>query len=149
MTTLLHERSMHIDAPVEKVFAYLKEPAHFFASFPEKDRAHNALVEVNLTEEGLGSTYKFMGRLLLLFHMEWTFERTEYVPNERIVDTGSMGGVWTYTFEPDGTGTKLSIGFGWTEKLPQFAAQAMDRVSWNGDDDLDLMLTEIREAIED
>jgi uncharacterized protein YndB with AHSA1/START domain len=148
MTTQLHERSMHIDAPLEMVFDYVKDPHHFFEAFPEKDRAHMALAEVNLTSDGIGSTYRVMGRMFFLFHMEYVATRTEYVPNQRIVDTVNAGGVWTYTFEPDGTGTTLSIGFGWTEKWPRPAAVLMDRMSWDGDHDLDLMLASIKKAIE-
>ena len=55
-----------------------------------------ALVEVNLTPEGVGSTFKMMGRTFLLFHMEWVLTREEYVPNERIVDHANLGGVWSY-----------------------------------------------------
>jgi len=148
MTTQLHERSMHIDAPVEKVFEYLTDPNHFFEAFDEKDRAHMALIEVNLTPAGIGTTYKVMSRMFLLFHMEFTMTRTEYVANERIVDRASAGGEWTLTFEPDETGTTLSIGFGWTERWPEAAAQFMDRMSWDGDHDLDLMLLNIKKAIE-
>jgi uncharacterized protein YndB with AHSA1/START domain len=148
MTTQLHERSTHIDAPVEKVFDYVKDPHHFFEAFSEQDRAHMAIAEVNLTPEGVGSTFRIMGRMFFLFHMEYVATRKEYVPNQRIVDAVNAGGVWTYTFEPDDTGTTLSIGFGWTERLPRPAAELMDRMSWDGDHDLDLMLAAIKKAIE-
>jgi uncharacterized protein YndB with AHSA1/START domain len=148
MTTQLHERSMHIDAPVKKVFAYVEDPRHFFEAFPEKDRAHMAIAEVNLTPDGLGSTYRVFGRMFFLFHTEYTATRMEYVPNERIVDAVGIGGVWTFTFTPDETGTTLSIGFGWTDRLPAAAAEVMDRLSWDGDHDLDLMLLNIKKAIE-
>jgi len=107
-----------------------------------------AIAEVNLTPEGVGSTFRVMGRMFFLFHMEYTATRVEYVPNERIVDAVSVGGVWTYTFRPDETGTTLSMAFGWTERWPTAAAELMDRVSWDGDHDLDLMLINIKKAIE-
>ena len=59
-----------------------------------------ALGDVTLTPEGVGSTFKMMGRMFLLFYMEWVLTREEYIPNERIVDHASAGGVWAYTFEP-------------------------------------------------
>ncbi len=46
----------------------------------EHDRAHTALAEVNLTPDGVGSTFTFMGRMFLLsffFPMEWTLTRDE------------------------------------------------------------------------
>ena len=146
-TELLHKRSVHIEAPVETVFDFVKDPHRFFGAFPEKDRSHTALFEVNLTPEGVGSTYKMMGRMFLLLHMEWVLTREEYIPNERIVDRANTGGVWDCTFEPDETGTTLSVGFGWSSKVP-FVGEVIDRVSWDGDRDLDLLLATIKETTE-
>ena len=58
MTMTVHKRSMHIDAPVEKVFDYVKDPHHFFEAWPEEFRGHSALADVTTTPEGVGSTYK-------------------------------------------------------------------------------------------
>jgi uncharacterized protein YndB with AHSA1/START domain len=146
-TTMTHRRSVHIDAPVEAVFDYVKDPHHFFEAFPEEDRNHTALTEVTLTPEGVGSTFRMMGRVFLLFHMEWVLTREEYEPNKRILDRANAGGVWEYTFEPDETGTTLTIAFGWTSRIP-FAAEVIDRISWDGDHDLDVMLNNVKKAIE-
>ncbi len=72
--------------------------------------------------------------------------REEYVPNERFVDHANTGGVWTFTFEPDETGTTLSAAFGWSSEVP-FVAELVD-LSWEGDSDLDQMLGNLRKAIE-
>jgi len=143
----LHKRSVHIDAPVEKVFDYVKDPQHFFEAFDEEWRRHMALAEVRTTPEGVGTTSRLMGRMFLLFHMEWVLTREEYVPNERIVDHANMGGVWTSTFEPDETGTTLTMAFGWSSNVP-FVADVLDRIGWEGDKDLDLMLSNLKKAIE-
>jgi uncharacterized protein YndB with AHSA1/START domain len=143
----LHKRSTHIDAPVGKVFAYIKEPRHYLEAFPEEGRRHMALAEENLTPEGgVGSTYRLMGRMFLFFHMEWTMTREEYVPDERFVDHASTGGAWTLAVEPDESGTTLSIAFGWSDRVP-FVAELMD-LGWNGDSDLDAMLANLKKAIE-
>jgi hypothetical protein len=143
----LHTRSTHINAPVEKVFDYVKDPHHFFEAFDEEWRRHMALVEVNTTPEGVGSTARMMGRMFLFFHMEWVLTREEYVPNERIVDHANSGGVWSFTFKPDETGTTLTGSFGWSSKVP-LVGELMDRFGWNGDRDLDLMLGNLKKAIE-
>jgi uncharacterized protein YndB with AHSA1/START domain len=143
----LHKRSVHIDAPVEKVFDHVQDPRRFFEAFDEEWRRHMALAEVNSTPEGVGSTYRMMGRMFLFFHMEWLMTREEYVPNERIVDHANTGGVWTSTFEPDETGTTLTMAFGWSSKVP-LVGDVLDRVGWNGDKDLDLMLANLKKAIE-
>ena len=143
----LHTRSTHIDAPVKKVFAYVEDPHHFFEAFDEEWRRHMALVEVHVTPEGVGSTFRMMGRMFLLFHMEWVLTREEYVPNERIVDHANAGGVWTATFEHEDGGTKLTMSFGWASSIP-FVGELMDWVGWNGDRDLDVMLANLKKAIE-
>ena len=143
----LHTRSIDIDAPVKKVFGYVQDPHHFFEAFDEEWRRHMALVEVHQTPDGVGSTFRMMGRMLLLFHMEWVFTRQEYVPNERIVDHANTGGVWTSTVEPEDGGTKLTMSFGWSSSVP-FVGELMDRVGWNGDRDLDAVLANLKKAIE-
>lgn len=143
----LHTRSIHIDAPVTKVFAYVEDPHHFFEAFDEEWRRHMALVEVSPTPEGVGSTFRLMGRMFLLFHMEWVLVREEYEPDHRIVDHANAGGVWTSTFEPDDGGTRLTMSFGWASGVP-FVGELMDRVGWNGDRDLDTMLGNLKKAIE-
>jgi hypothetical protein len=147
MTTTLHTRSVHIDAPVETVFDYVKDPHHFFDALPEEFRGHSAVAEVKTTPEGVGSTYTMMGRMFLLFHMEWVLTREEYIPNERIVDRAWLGRMIT-TFEPaDPTGTTLSLAFEWSPKVP-VVGELIDRVSWDGDRDLDLALANLKKAIE-
>lgn len=143
----LHKRSIHIDAPVEKVFDYVQDPHHFFEAFDEDWRRHMALVEVKPTPEGVGSTFRLMGRMFLFFHMEWVLTREEYIPNQRIVDHANLGGVWISTMQPDETGTTLSMAFGWSSKVP-FVGEVFDRLGWEGDKDLDLMLTNLKKAIE-
>ncbi len=146
MTTTMHRRSMHIDAPVDKVFDYVKDPHHYFDAFPEEFRGHTVMTEVKTTPEGVGSTAKMMGRVFLLFHMEWTLTREEYLPNERIVDRAWLGRMIS-TFEPDETGTTLSLAFEWSTTLP-LVGEVIDRVSWNGDHDLDVMLGNLKKSIE-
>lgn len=143
----LHKRSIHVDAPVDKVFDYVQDPHHYWEAFGEEFRRHMAIAEVNTTPEGVGSTVRLMGRMFLLFHMEWTMTREDFVPNERIVDHANTGGVWTLTVEPDESGTTLSAAFGWSSKVP-FVGEVMDRFGWNGDSDLDLVLGNLKKAIE-
>ena len=143
MTTTMHKRSVHIDAPVETVFDYVKDPHHFFEAFPEKDR----------TGAGRGDAHPGGGRVDLQMGAgcscsTWRGpDPGEYIPNERIVDHAWVGPVWIYTFEPDQTGTTLSLAFEWSTKVP-LADEVIDRVSWDGDRDLDVMLANLKKAIE-
>ena len=64
MAALRHERSIHIDAPAEKVFHYLADPAHFVAGLAT---GHGAtIVDISQTPEGSVDSfdlkYREMGR---------------------------------------------------------------------------------------
>jgi len=99
--------SVHIEAPVEKVFEFFKDPRNQFSLAPD-DRV--TVTDVKMTEGGVGTYYsyamKLAGRTL-----EGFVVYTEYIPNKLIVDKSSvaMHGSWTYTFEPEGTGTRLTM----------------------------------------
>ncbi len=144
MTTTTHKRTVHIDAAVETVFDYVKDPRHFFNAFPGGDAL--ALTDVNLTPEGVGSTYAWKSSMFV-FHPHGVSTREEYIPNERIVDRSSTGPVWTWTFEPNPTGTTLSLAFEWSTRVP-LADKAVDRVFWKGDRDLDTILANVKKEIE-
>lgn len=144
MFTTTHKRSTHIEAPVDVVFDYVKDPRHFFAAFPQSSA--NDLSAVNLTQDGVGSTYEWSGKMFI-FKIDGVMTRQECVPNERIVDHSSTGPVWTWTFAPDETGTTLTLAFAMSTKLP-LADKVIDRVSWNGDRDIDTILASMKNGIE-
>ena len=51
-----HTCSIHIDAPPEKVFAYIEDPVHFIAAMPAN---HHATVgAVTRTPQGMVTTYE-------------------------------------------------------------------------------------------
>ncbi len=154
MSTTTHTRSMHIDAPVATVFDYIKDPHHFYEVMKEypgsrlTGRMEAELTDVTLADDGgLGSTWSFTGALFI-FHFDATFVRQEYVVNERIVDNNpDADTTWTFTVEPDETGTTMGIGFAFSSKVP-LLDKVEDRIYWDGDHDLDTMLTLFKKAIE-
>jgi uncharacterized protein YndB with AHSA1/START domain len=99
------KRSIHIEAPVEKVFDFVKDPRNV----PEGVTMPYEVKDVRLTEEGVGTYYswaiKTPGRRFEGFDVY-----TEFVPNRRITDkcSASLAGDWTYSFEPEGSGMKLT-----------------------------------------
>lgn len=144
MTTTTHKRSIHIDAPVERVFDYVKDPQKYFDAWFEST---SKITDIKIAEEGVGTTYEWTTSVLHFFHINGVMTRQEYVPNQRFVDRSSTGPVWTYTFEPDQTGTTLSIEFDLSSKVP-FADKVLDSVAWDGDRDLDSLLANLKKAIE-
>ncbi len=140
MTTTTHKRTVHIDAAVETVFDYVKDPRHFLKAMSA------TITDVSLTPEGVGSTYAWMSGIFV-FHIHGVMTREEYIPNERIVDRSSTGPVWTFTFEPDPTGTMLSLAMEYSTRVP-LMDKVIDRVFWKGDRDLDIILATYKKEIE-
>lgn len=98
------KRTIHIEAPVEKVFDFFKDPRYmqeFSTPFAVKD--------VKLTKEGVGTYYSWASKTPGL-RMEGFDVYTEFVPNRRITDRSSsaLPGDWTFSFEPEGAGMQLT-----------------------------------------
>lgn len=145
MTTTTHKRSIHVDAPVEKVFDYVKDPQKQWRAFEQMDKATIAEKDI-APDMGEGSTWTWQSHMLFLpFH--GTLTRESYVFNERIVDRSTTGVRWTYTFEPDEAGTTLAMEVEVSNPVP-YLDKIEDKVFWNGDRDLDTWLGNFKRAIE-
>lgn len=95
-------QSVHIEAPVEEVFDFFKDPKNLgdlMEGFVLRD--------VKVTKEGVGTTYAWIMKMGVLA-LEGFDVYTEVVPNRKITDRSSRFGTWTYSFEPDGSGMKLT-----------------------------------------
>jgi uncharacterized protein YndB with AHSA1/START domain len=152
MGSTTHKRDVHIDAPVERVFEYVKDPERFYAVMSgaegkEPGDADAHLTKVSLTPDGgVGSTYEWVGRAFFIT-IHGVVTRQEYVPNERIVDHSSTGVTWIYTTAPDETGTMLSLACEVSSKVP-VVDKVEDALFWKGDRDLDKWLAAYKRAIE-
>ncbi len=112
--------SVHIEAPVEKVFDFMKDPRNQFSLAPD-DRV--ALTDVKLTGDGVGTYYSYSVKLAGLTLESFTVF-TEFIPDKLIVDKSSwaLHGTCRYLFEPEGSGTRMTMqwqsGSFW--RLPPF-----------------------------
>jgi uncharacterized membrane protein len=109
-------QAVSIEAPVEKVFAYLDVPENGLALIPQ-------LVEVKevapLPNGGHRMRFVALGRRGKLG--EWVSEHVERVPNELVVVRSHTDGVATTAvrrFEPTGEGSRLSGEVEYRYKLP-------------------------------
>ncbi len=151
MTTTTHTRSVHIDAPVEQVFEHVQDPENYFAAMREADprmRRMSAQITKKSTSMGVYSTWEWSGRLFLV-PIHAAVSRTEYVPNQRIVDhqPGAVASTMTHTTQPDGTGTTLTMRRHISSKVP-LLDKVEDKARWNGDEELDKCLAAYKKAIE-
>lgn len=100
------KQSIHVEAPVEKVFEAFKDPAKFQELMPMRTQ----IDEVKATKEGVG-TYASWHAKLAGLPIRGFDVLTNVVPNEHITERSShpLVGTWDYYFEPEGSGTKLTM----------------------------------------
>jgi uncharacterized protein YndB with AHSA1/START domain len=101
MSNLLWEG--HIEAPVEKVFAFFADPRS-----TEKIDPNSVIDEVTVTSDGASyrGSWKMAG-----VTAHWSGRITVAAPNERIVEEGAghLMGTFVYSFAPEGTGTRVRV----------------------------------------
>ncbi len=96
--------SVYVDAPVEEVFGFFRDPGNW-------QGAGRGVVfrDVHLTPEGTGTFYTWTTRMAGV-PVEGFDVFTEFVPDQRVTDRSSRSfvGTWTYTFDQEGSGTRLT-----------------------------------------
>lgn len=108
------ENSITINAPVENIFNYITDQTHLPEIWP-------SLVEITdikqLPNGGTTNrwTYKMAG-----IRLSGTSEDTEYVTNQRLVSKtkGGVDSTQTWTFQPEGNGTRVTFGVEYTMPVP-------------------------------
>ena len=137
------ERSITINAPVEKVFNYIEDPMNNPEWVP-------SIMEItDVSGSGVGKhhrwTYKMAGVLL---KGETTF--TEHIPNERIVSQ-SKGGVtstWILNFKTHDGGTMMELDIEYTIPIPVLGKIAEKIVLKRNEREADLAISNIKEKME-
>jgi len=100
------KQSIYIEAPVETVFDHFMDPTKDIDLMP----IDTEILEVKRTEEGTGTYTSYRSKVAGVW-FEMFDVVTDMVPNRRITSKSSSAavGTWTYTFEPEGTGTRLTM----------------------------------------
>jgi len=108
------QKSVTINAPVEKIFKYISDPTNLPEFWP-------SLIEVSdvkpLPNGGNRNrwVYKMAG-----VRFEGTSEDAERVPNQRLVSKtkGGVESTQTWTFKPEDSGTKVTFTVEYTVPIP-------------------------------
>jgi carbon monoxide dehydrogenase subunit G len=137
------ERSIIINAPVEKVFSYISDPNNELEAIP-------SITDVrDIKGEGVGQrwswSYKMVG---ITFKGE--SEVIESIPNQRHVhkSTGGIASTWTYTFSPEDGGTRLGVMVEYTVPVPVLGKVGERMVLQKTEREADLAMTNIKETLE-
>lgn len=120
------KQSIYIDAPVEKVFDFCKDPRRTWSVMPDQVVGGNELIDVTMTQEGVGTYYSWVVRFAGV-PVEGFNVFTEFIPNKRITDRSSRSfvGTWTIVFEPEGSGTRVTQ---WRHPLSFWPLRPFDRL---------------------
>ena len=136
------ERTIIINAPVEKIFAYINDPMKNLEWSPGMVEVKDVTWQEE--EKRFRWTYKMAG---ILLHGETT---DKIVPNERIVSQTKGGAVstWTWTFEPHDDETKLNVVIEYTVPIPVLGKVAEALVLRHNERDADQAMANIKDRME-
>ncbi len=98
------ERTITINAPVEKVFAYITDSTN------EREFVPSITDIRNIQGEGVGKTYDWTYKMVGI-PLRGKSKVVEYKPNERYVSKSSGGVVstWTWMFRSEAGGTQMNL----------------------------------------
>ncbi len=138
------EKTITINAPVEKVCGYMSEPTNLPEIWP-------SLVEVKdvqrLPNGGHSNrwVYKMAG-----MRFEGTSEDIEYVANQRIVSKtkGGVESTQTWMFQPDAGGTKVTFEVEYNMPIPVLGKLAEAIIVKMNDREGDLILANLKTRME-
>jgi uncharacterized protein YndB with AHSA1/START domain len=140
------ERSIQINAPVEKVYDYLVDPNNLPEIWP-------SLVEVKDIQRSPGgevSSYKWTYKMAGM-RFEGTTEITELVPNQRLIikDSGGIQGTRTTTIQPVDDGTRLAVEQEYTVPVPLLGRLAEPFILKQNENEADVFLANLKARMED
>ena len=138
------EKSVTINAPVEKVFAYMTDPTNLPEIWP-------SMVEVKDVKRSPDGSHSFgWVYKMACMRFEGTSATTEIVTNQRVV-AETKGGipskfVWTYQAE-DG-GTKLTMAVEYTVPVPLLGKLAEALIVRQNEHEAEVMLANLKDRME-
>ena len=137
------ERSITINAPVEKVFAYIADPTNELESIP-------SITDIrNVKGEGVGQTYEWTYKMIGIA-LRGKSEVVEYKPNERYVSKsgGGIVSTWTYSFKAETGGTHMNLVVDYTIPIPVLGKFAERLVLRQTEREADLSMATLKDRLE-
>jgi len=136
-------KSININAPVDKVFAYVSDPMNI------PDWMVGMMEVSDVTGSGVGMRYHWKYKMIGV-PFGGASTRTEHVPNERIVVESKEGiaSTFTFTFAPHEGGTKAALQADYTIPLPVLGKLAEKLVLKRNEREADLWMTNLKETLE-
>ena len=137
------ERSITINAPVEKVFNYINDPMN------QPEWVPSTMEITDVSGSGVGQRYRWTYKMAgVLLKGETTV--TEHLPNERIV-TQIQGGVtstWILSFKTQDGGSIMELDIEYTIPIPVIGKIAEKIVLKRNEQEADLAMANVKEIME-
>jgi uncharacterized membrane protein len=143
MTMARVEKSVYIDAPVERVFAYLRDPMSNLDWLP-------GMMEVTkVSGEGVGARFHWIYKMAGI-PLKGESTALEFVPNKRFVTESKSGIVstWIWSFTPKDRGTQLDLTVDYVVPVPVLGKLAEALVVKQNERVLDKALENIQSRME-
>jgi uncharacterized membrane protein len=137
------EKSVTIDAPVERVFTYLRDPMSNLEWLP-------GMMEVTkVSGEGVGARFRWVYKMAGI-PLSGESLVLEFVPNERFVTESKSGiaSTWTWDFAPSHGGTQIDLTVDYVVPIPVLGKLAEAIVVKQNERVLDTALENIRRRME-
>lgn len=138
------ERSVMINAPVEKVFQFVENPTNFPEVWP-------SMVEVSNIEELASGGRKFNWVYKMAgMKLEGLSETTAYEPNRRIVSEtkGGIQSKFVWSFTPEGGSTKLHVDIEYIVPVPVLGKLAEGVIVKMNEREADTLVANIKDRME-
>jgi uncharacterized protein YndB with AHSA1/START domain len=138
------ERSILINAPVEKVFAYINDPANLPEIWPSMIEAK----EIERLPNG-GNRFRWVYKMAGM-RFEGSSEDTECVANERVVSEtkGGIESTIAWLFQPEAGGTRATNVTDYTVPIPLLGKLAESFIVRQNENEIKVLMANLKDRME-
>jgi uncharacterized membrane protein len=139
------ERTVTIQAPVEKVYEYMSQPTNLPEIWPNMIEVKD-VKDASMVGGGFNWVFKMAGR-----RFEGSSEYTKVIPCEHVV-TKSTGGIsstfdWTYKHTEEGTQVKVQVEY--SVPVPLLGKLAEAFIVKQNEQEMDTLLANLKARMEE
>ena len=138
------ERTITIVAPVEKVFAFMGEPANLPEIWPSMVEVKD-IVPSPVGGYNFGWVYKMAG-----MRIEGASENTQNIPNQLVVTRSKKGieSTFKWTYKPEAGGTRLTVEVEYIIPVPLLGKLAEAVIVKLNEHEADTLLANLKARME-
>ena len=137
-------KSITINAPIEKVFKYIVEPSNLPEIWPSMIEAK----DIQPLPNG-GNKFRWVYKMAGI-RFEGKSETVEFIPNQKIAEksTGGIESKFTWEFKPENEGTRLNMSVEYNIPMPVLSKFAESFVIKQSDNEGDLVFANLKARLE-